>query len=347
VHDGAVPAFVPGLELSRAYYDEVVRNLVGDVPHAAGRLGWGSDVLGFDSERSTDHGWGPRVQVFVEHAAITPVRERVHAALPATFRGWPTTYGWDDTAARPWVEITTVGAFLVDHFGFDPRREPSTVDWLVMPQQLLLGVTSGAVFQDPDGALAALRRTLRSWPDDVWHWLLACQWQRIAQEEPFVGRTAEAGDDLGSRLVTARLARDVVRLCFLLERRYAPYSKWLGTAFATLDAAAEIQPHLTDAVDAVDVAAREAAFVAALESAARRHNALGIGSPVEPTTRAFHGRPSRVIGAERFVASALGAVRDERLLALPLVGAIDQWSDSTDVLSHPSALRRARAFYDA
>lgn len=285
------------------------------------------------------------MQVFVEQAAVAPLRERLHAALPATFRGWPTSYGWDDTPARPWVEVASVDAFLVDHFGFDPRPEPSTVDWLVMPQQLLLGVTSGAVFHDPGGALAALRDTLRAWPDDVWHWLLACQWQRIAQEEPFVGRTAEAGDDLGSRLVTARLARDVVRLCFLLERRYAPYSKWLGSAFATLGAAAEIEPHLSEAVAATGVAAREAALVAALEAAARRHNALGIAPPVEPTARSFHARPYRVIGAERFVASALGAVRDEWLRSLPPVGAIDQWGDSTDLLSHPSALRRARAFY--
>ncbi len=52
--------FVPGRELSRAFYHEVVRELVRDVEHSAALLGWGSDVLGFDTERSTDHGWGPR-----------------------------------------------------------------------------------------------------------------------------------------------------------------------------------------------------------------------------------------------------------------------------------------------
>ena len=116
-------------------------------------------------------------------------------------------------------------------------RGCSTRDWLAAPQQLLLEVTAGAVFHDGLEELGAVRETLAWYPDDVWLWLLACQWRRLDQEEPFVGRTAEVGDELGSRILAARLARDLMRLCFLLERRYAPYSKWLGSAFARLDAA--------------------------------------------------------------------------------------------------------------
>jgi hypothetical protein len=46
------------------------------------------------------------------------------------------------------------------------------------------------------------------------------------------GRCAEVGDELGSRVVAARLVREVMHLAFLLEQQYLPYSKWLGTAFA-------------------------------------------------------------------------------------------------------------------
>ena len=62
--------------------------------------------------------------------------------------------------------------------------------------------------------------------------MLACQWSRIAEEEAFPGRCAEAGDELGSAVVTARLARDLMGLWLLMSRRYPPYSKWLGSAFA-------------------------------------------------------------------------------------------------------------------
>ena len=109
-----------------------------------------------------------------------------------------------------------------------------------MPQQPLLEVTAGGVFHDGLGELIPMREKLAWYPHDVWLYLLASQWMRIAQEEPFVGRCAEAGDELGSRIVAGRIVRDLMRLCFLIERRYAPYSKWLGTAFARLDCASEL-----------------------------------------------------------------------------------------------------------
>jgi hypothetical protein len=50
--------FVPGVELARAFYQEVVAPRLGGVRHSAARLGPGSDVLGYDTARSTDHDWG-------------------------------------------------------------------------------------------------------------------------------------------------------------------------------------------------------------------------------------------------------------------------------------------------
>ena len=124
-----------------------------------------------------------------------------------------------------------------------------------------------------------MRKTLAWYPDDVWLWLLACQWRRLDQEEAFVGRTAEVGDKLGSRILTARIVRDLMRLCFLLERRYAPYGKWLGTAFARLEAHRDVGPPLHSALEAADYPAREAALTAAARAVAERQNALGVTNP--------------------------------------------------------------------
>lgn len=33
-----------------------------------------------------------------------------------------------------------------------------------------------------------------------------------------------------------------MRLCFLMEKQYAPYPKWFGTAFAQLDCAERLLP---------------------------------------------------------------------------------------------------------
>lgn len=336
---------VSGLELSRAFYLEVVAPLVGDVPHAAGLLGWGSDVLGFDTSRSTDHGWGPRLQVFVVAEHVGPLQDVIEAGLPDEFRGWPTRFGWDSVPVSHHVEIVSLDDWLRGRLGFNPSEGVPLRAWLSTPQQALLELTAGAVFHDAVGELAAAREALAWYPDQVWLWLLACQWRRIDQEEPFVGRTAEVGDDLGSRVVAARLVRDLMRLSFLLERRYAPYTKWLGSAFAQLDSHAEIGAALVQVLAAYEYEQREAALVTAVEALAARHNALGLTTQVDVTVRLFHGRPFRVLGSGRFVDACLARVTDPWLKSLPPVGAIDQFADSTDVLSDPQRFRELGSIY--
>lgn len=215
----------------------------------------------------------------------------------------------------------------------------------MVPQQLLLETTAGRVFHDALGQLDPIRASLAWYPHDVWLWLLAAQWTRVAQEEAFVGRAAEAGDELGSRVVAARVVRDLMRLCLLLERAYAPYSKWLGTAFARLDMAATVGPFLAAAVSAENYPRREDALVRAYEEVARRHNAAEISDPQVPTARLFHDRPYRVIDAGRFAQACEEAIDDPALRALPLVGAIDQWVDSTDVLGHAGRVRQLINWY--
>jgi hypothetical protein len=112
-------------------------------------------------------------------------------------------------------------------------------DWLGAPWQRLAEVTGGAVFEDRTGDLTRVRSALSWYPRDVWYYVLSCQWSRIAEEEAFPGRCAEAGDELGSAVVAARLARDLMGLWLLMNRRYPPYSKWLGRAFALVPGAGE------------------------------------------------------------------------------------------------------------
>jgi hypothetical protein len=339
-----MPDFVPGVDLSRGFYFEVVAPLLAGTRHSAARLGEGSDVLGFDTPRSTDHGWGPRLQLFVEPGDVAAVAASIEPGLPETFRGWPVRFGWDEVPVSHHLEIETIDGWLERRVGIGRPDDLGPIDWLATPQQLLLEVTAGEVFHDGLGELEAVRAALAWYPDDVWLWLLACQWQRIGQEEAFVGRTAEVGDELGSRLVVGRLARDLIRLCFLLERQYAPYTKWLGSAFARLAAATDVGPALERALDARDDTAREGALAEAYEAVATRHNRLAVTDAVDRTVRPYYSRPFLVIAATRFVDACLARVENPLLQSLPLVGGIDQLADSTDMAT-PGAARRARAFF--
>jgi hypothetical protein len=360
------PDFIPGIDLARLLYVEQVRPLLDEyfpgLPHSAALIGPGSEVLGFDSPRSTDHDWGPRLQLFLpdtERSAGQPaaVSRMLAERLPPEFLGYRTVFARSGAAAETashWVEVAGLRAWLTSRIGFDPlpaMKQLSVVllDWLATPTQVLAEVTGGAVFHDGlarvagcGGGLSAARAALAWYPHDVWLYVLACQWQRIDQEEPFPGRCAEAGDDLGSALITARLARDIVRLVMLMQRRYPPYSKWLGTAFARSPAAADLQPLLTGAVAATSWPERERCLCAAYEAAARLHNDLGLTQPVDPKVRpTYFDRPYRVLGAARFTRALRGAIADEEVRELPLTGAVDQFIDSTDALGDHKLLRAA------
>lgn len=337
--------FLPALELNAGFYADVVEPLVRSYPHASALLGWGSDILGYDTERSTDHGWGPRLQLFVADADLAAVRAAVDAGLPKTYLGWPVRYGMDGVEDRHWVEVVELGTWLTRHIGLDPRAGMGFGDWLSVPQQLLLGVVRGAVYADPAGELKRLREALTWYPRDVWLWLLASQWTRISQEEAFVGRTAEVGDELGSRLIAGRLVRELMRLSFLQNKQYWPYSKWFGTAFAQLPDAAELVPIFEAAAAATDFPTREDALVRAYELLARRHNALDLTAVVDPSVRRFLSRPFRVLFGDRFAAACKDAIEDPWLRELPLVGSVDQFVDSTDVLSASDRAQRLRGIF--
>ncbi|GAA3794207.1 DUF4037 domain-containing protein [Streptomyces phyllanthi] len=351
------PAFLPGLELSRILYEESVRPLLAEayptLRYSAARIGPGSEVLGFDTPRSADHDWGPRLNLFLtpedadRHA--TALHRLLAERLPKEVRGWPTHFRRrDDDPLDPVsghmeltdgpvdhrVPVDALGAWLTERLGVDAwAAAPATAEWLAVPQQRLAEVTGGAVFHDGLGALDVVRRRLGWYPDQVWRYLLACQWQRLSQEEAFVGRCAEVGDELGSAVVAGRLVRDLMRLCLLLARRYAPYSKWLGTAFARLPVAAGLTPSLRGALTATGYAERERHLCDAYETAGALQNAAGLTAPVDPGRRPYHSRPFLVLHAERFARALADTVTDPELRALPLTGSVDQWADSTDFLS--------------
>lgn len=334
--------FVPGLELSRAFYGEVVAPLVGVVPHSAALIGPGSEVLAFDTERSADHDWGPRVLVFVAESAVAAVEAQVAAGLPERFRGYPTVFDYHGTA-RPGVEVRELGSWLRERLGFDPRGGVSLLDWLSVPWQSLAEVTSGEVFHDGLDELERARAAVRWYPTDIWRYVLACQWRRIAQEEPFPGRSGEVGDELGSAVVGARLAREVMRLALLLKRRYPPYAKWLGSALARMPGSTEVGEALAAALNARSWRDREAGLAAAYSRLAALQNRLALAEPQDERVRGFHDRPFRVIDGDRFVTALLGSVSDPAVRALPVVGSVDQLSDSVDLVVRPPMARAVTA----
>ena len=353
---GDHPGFIPGHALSAALYEQCVRPVLArrfpDLSHAAGLIGPGSDVLGYDTARSTDHDWGPRLQIVVSEPARAeltgPLLAAIEDELPDTLLGVPidlpgasdlpggelTHHNSPGTARHHGITITSLDRLTADLLGTtDPPTRWRPARWLATPQQNLLEFTAGPVHHDESGELTATRAALAHYPHAVWLYLMSGRWQRIGQVEPFVGRAGEVEDELGSRVLAAGIVRDVMRLALLQRRRYAPYPKWLGTAFARSETDRSLTDPLAAALAAAAWSDRQQALVTALVELGRRHDALEVTPALNAGPGPFFGRPFPVIWGEKFARALHEAIGPGEVAGLPFgIGGIDEITDSTDAL---------------
>lgn len=361
-----LPDFVAGLTLSRVFYREavqpIVRRAFPDLSYAVALLGPGSEVLGFDDPMSADHDWGPRLQLFLRPADAAAVATRLEQTLahelPRHVRGFSTHFSAPDPAdggtrrrvpadggpIRHRVDVTTPAAFVRRHLDFDVAQPLTPVDWLTFSEQRLATFVGGAVFHDGIG-LNAIRRRFAYYPRDVWLYLMACSWTRIGEDEHLVGRAGYVGDEIGAAVIAARLVRDVMRLTFLMSRRYAPYPKWLGTGFARLPDTAAVVAALRQVLTAADWRRREYHLCQAYAFLARRHNELGITEPMPERPFHFFGRPFRVIAQAGFSEALRDRIDDPAVKRLPAFGSLDQFSDSTPLVSNAAWRSRVKSLY--
>jgi len=357
--------FIPGLQLCEQFYEEVVKALIETEFHglkySAGLIDSGSEVLGFDTERSTDHHWGPRVLLFLSPKDIgkkKQIFDYLSKNLPSTFRGYSTHFGNPDEigvqlltkakAGQPInhrVEIHTTESFFKSYLLIDPNDDLTASDWLTLSEQKLRTIRSGKIFYDQLG-LKSIQKKLHYFPKDVWLYMLASEWMKISQEEPFVGRTGDVGDELGSKIIAARLVQSIMKLCFLMEKEYAPYSKWFGTAFSRLKCAQKLSPILDKILAAKNWKEREKYFSQAYKVIAQMHNNLKITKPLATDVSSFHDRPYLVIHGDVFANELKNKIKDPAIKKISAaIGSVNQLSNTVDLLENDKLLKKLKVLY--
>lgn len=362
-----MPDFIPGVELSRQFFHEAVKPILDrefpQLRYDAALIGSGSDVLGFDTPMSRDHFWGPRLYLFVsaedrlQHGQ--DIRETLSHLLPYQFKGYSTHYVYKPDEphipigtiiysgpVQHLIEVHTLHEWVSNYTGLDLNKGLTTTDWLTTSSQKLRTLTTGGVYHSGLTEVDMMRERLAWYPDEVWFYLLACSWQRISQEEAFVGRTGDVGDELGSQIIAGRLVRDLMRLCFYMEKTYPPYAKWYGTAFQRLVCAPSLMPLFEAVFNANTWQKREKPLAQAYQIVGEMHNALNLTQPLSTEIVPYFGRPYQVIFGGRFAEALLENIPNAQLRDM-LIGSIDQWSDSTDLLENPTLSKQARHLYRA
>ena len=363
-------SFIPGLALAEGFYREEVKPVLEagfpGLEYSAALIGHGSEVLGFDTEMSADHHWGPRVMLFLKSDDYQSERDDIRSVLsdklPKSYKGYSTNFTEPDPEdngtqiMRPIdsdpvnhrVETLTIKGFFTDYLGIDINAELEPIDWLTLPQQKLRSVKAGWVFHDGLG-LEKIQTRFSWYPHDIWLYILASGWARIGQEEHLMGRAGLDGDENGSSIIGSRLVRDIMRLAFLMEKEYPPYAKWFGTAFSRLKSAVKLESGLAGALHANSWQERETHLSTAYTILAETHNALGITEPLSPEISQFWGRPFMVIRGEKFAAAILNRITDPQITPLMKrspIGSVDIFSDNTDMLEDAAFRTVIRKFYE-
>lgn len=326
-----------GLRLSEEFYRACVGPAIAAefprLPHAAGLMGRGSEVLGYDDSMSTDHTWFARVTVFVPDEVLIEqgelVQSQVTARIPDLFEGVPTE-----------VRVTTVQQYFLDQLGLDVSAAWDAYDWVSLPEQRLCAMTAGAVFHD-ELDLEKVRRRLAYYPRDVWLYLMLAGWWRVHPEMNLVGRAGYAGDELGSALIASKIVSGLMHLSFLIERRYAPYVKWFGTAFSKLQIADRLSAPLDSALRARSWREREKALGSGYEIVASAFNDLEIAPRLTLEPVRLWERPFTVMWAD-FPGALSASISDPQVRDLVErwpTGGIDQ---VRDILWAPKSRTKVR-----
>jgi hypothetical protein len=364
--------FIKGIELSRTFYHEAVKPIldehIPDLVYSAALIGNGSETLGYDTEMSTDHHWGPRVMLYLsaddESTYSNSISQLLSENLPYTFRGYSTHFGdpkhgegdngtqlletINEGLINHRVSTNTIDKFMREHLGLGSEYVMTPADWLSIPQQKLLTFTAGEVFHDGLD-LEGIRHKFAFYPHDVWVYLLVCSWSRIGQDEHLAPRAGYVGDELGSALIAGRLVRSIMQLCFLMEKRYAPYPKWFGTGFKELDCAPQLIPILRRVQTGETYQERETHLVEAYIILNAMHNGLDITPTISPAVSDFHGRPFIVSNAWRYSEALHKVIYDDAVKAIAdrtQIGSIDQISDNTDMRESIGLRSKIATLYD-
>lgn len=237
-----------GLELSRKYYEAHGRkmleikfqNILNQT--AVGLVGQGSECFGYDDKISMDHDYGPSFCIWLPKEIYEKYGEqmqREYEALPQEFMGFSGRNVEEQGKGR-------VGVLCLEDFyrGILGRDTPPATDleWLEIGEENLATAVNGSVFEDRLGRFSAIRHgLLQYYPQNVWRRRLAQSMAKAAQAGQYnYARAMKRGDRITAELALSEFVRESMKTVYLLNKKYAPYDKWLHRGMKELESCSEI-----------------------------------------------------------------------------------------------------------
>lgn len=224
-----------GLQLAEDYYrtlgEPMLRDRFGKLTSriAAGFAGPGSECFGFDDEISRDHDWGPAFCLWLTTEDYREHGKTLQAAyekLPQTFMGFGPRESSPGEGFRTGICPTV--QFYATYTGLD-HPPKNLKEWLSISEQSLAMCTNGRVFTDPLGEFNHWRQALLAfYPEDIRLKKIASRCITISQSGQYnLPRSLKRGELFAAHTAITQFCTDTLSLVFLLNRRYAPFYKWM------------------------------------------------------------------------------------------------------------------------
>ena len=236
-----------GLELSEKYYREYGEKMIKEqFPEIAGQMavglvGYGSECLGFDDAISMDHDYGPSFCIWLPREVYGQYGERLQAAydaLPKEFMGFSGRVEEEQGKGR--VGVLCLEDFYVEILGRDSA--PKTAgEWFAIPEPALCAAVSGQVFEDFLGRFTEIREGfLAYYPEDVWRKKLAKSLAKAAQAGQYnYARAMKRGERIAAEIALTEFVKEAMQIVYLLNRKYAPFYKWMHRGMKELPVCGE------------------------------------------------------------------------------------------------------------
>lgn len=231
-----------GLVLAKEYYNHLgapmLRERFAELCDriAVGLVGPGSECFGFDDDISRDHDWGPAFCMWLtadDYQKYGKDLQKAYDELPKVFQGFGPRHPSSGEEFR--VGVCPTETFYATYTGL--HHPPATIkEWLPIPESSLAVCTNGQVFSDKLGQFSRRRQTLLAfYPEDVRLKKIASRCFSIAQSGQYnLPRSLKRGELFAVNWALSEFCAETMSLIFLLNKRYAPFHKWMHRAVKDL-----------------------------------------------------------------------------------------------------------------
>lgn len=226
-----------GLNRAKLFYENHLKAVIEEkFPEyvdriAVGLVGHGSECFGYDDGHSEDHDYVGGLCIWLDEKTEREIGFQLTRAYNAAVRDSGLSATRQSLFGSAGRGVFEIGDFYKRYTG--RRGAPETLeDWLYVPGYLLAEAVNGEVFADPTGKFSEIRGRIEcGMPEDVRLKKLASALFEMAQSGQYnYERCLSHGEEGAAMLALNRFVKAYLEALFLLNRRHAPYYKWVMRA---------------------------------------------------------------------------------------------------------------------